>query len=597
MVHWIPRTILRQSSRSRPRLSSASLKAGAARTIGIALAMIVLFAVTTAGSPPENIPPEELVGGLPRADALRLGERLYREGLLPSGEYVQATVQEELQVDGRAFNCMSCHQHSGLGNSDGNLVKLPITGPFLYKPFPKEQAILRSSRKDIPAVFRSRDVRPAYTHETLARAIRQGISAAGVQLHEAMPRFELSDRDMAILILYLDTLNRDFSPGVDEKTLRFATVITAEVSAEDRQAMLATLDAYVADRNSQNRHDEERSLKGSFEMEQMYQSYRRLSLDRWELNGPPDTWDAQLEAYYRKAPVFALLGGISTRDWRPVHAFCERNQLPCIYPLTDFPVLSDTDWYTLYFSRGLAQEGETAARYLAGREDRSPDGAIIQVYRDEPKGARLAGAFRDAGRRAGLPAPVERVLKTGESADVDFWRDLAREQPGGIIVAWLEAKDVADLAVLAGAPGKPRQVILSASLTGTDLAVVPETVRGFTSLTYPYSLPQEDKKIRFVAESWLRLRKIPVTNKIIQYKMYFLTWMLSCAVMDIRSWFYRDYFLESFDMSRDQTYNVGFYPRMSFGRGQRYGAKGCYIVQLGAGSRPELVKKSDWVVQ
>jgi hypothetical protein len=38
------------------------------------------------------------------------------------------------------------------------------------------------------------------------------------------------------------------------------------------------------------------------------------------------------------------------------------------------------------------------------------------------------------------------------------------------------------------------------------------------------------------------------------------------------------------------------YGRLSFGPGQRYAAKGCYIVQLGKGPDPELVKKSDWVI-
>jgi hypothetical protein len=41
---------------------------------------------------------------------------------------------------------------------------------------------------------------------------------------------------------------------------------------------------------------------------------------------------------------------------------------------------------------------------------------------------------------------------------------------------------------------------------------------------------------------------------------------------------------------------VPLYERISFGPGQRYASKGCYIVQLSDGDRPELVRKTDWVV-
>ncbi|MDA8240180.1 MAG: hypothetical protein M0Z67_07390 [Nitrospiraceae bacterium] len=40
---------------------------------------------------------------------------------------------------------------------------------------------------------------------------------------------------------------------------------------------------------------------------------------------------------------------------------------------------------------------------------------------------------------------------------------------------------------------------------------------------------------------------------------------------------------------QDEIYPL--YPRFSFGPGQRYGSKGCYIVQLARGPKPELIKK------
>ena len=59
--------------------------------------------------------------------------------------------------------------------------------------------------------------------------------------------------------------------------------------------------------------------------------------------------------------------------------------------------------------------------------------------------------------------------------------------------------------------------------------------------------------------------------------------------------YYRDNFLDAIGMIDDLE--VPLYVRLSFGPGQRYASKGCYIVQLSKGEKPVLVRKSDWVIQ
>ena len=49
-------------------------------------------------------------------------------------------------------------------------------------------------------------------------------------------------------------------------------------------------------------------------------------------------------------------------------------------------------------------------------------------------------------------------------------------------------------------------------------------------------------------------------------------------------------------MMNDEYFAIINYPRASFGQGQRYAVKGCYIVQLEEGEKPGLIKRSDWVV-
>ena len=62
--------------------------------------------------------------------------------------------------------------------------------------------------------------------------------------------------------------------------------------------------------------------------------------------------------------------------------------------------------------------------------------------------------------------------------------------------------------------------------------------------------------------------------------MYFLSWPLTAGIKSMQSNFYRDYFLEMIDMMSDQNYTIPKYPNLSFGPGQRFASKGCYIVQI-----------------
>ena len=236
-----------------------------------------------------------LVGLTPRDDAddLRQGERMYRDGVLPSGRPMRALVNGDVPTDGTMFSCVTCHLRSGMGSLEGAVPAPPISGPRLYAPrfrFPKRA--LRRKPREAPTSPEPDAVRPAYTDATLARAVREGIDPSGRTLDAAMPRFLLEDADMPILIRYLKSLSAGSAPGVTDTTIRFASLVTEGVDSADRDAMLSTLEAYVADRNAVPRRQEAPSGSATLG-KPMYAGYsgaRRLELDRWELRGPRDTW-------------------------------------------------------------------------------------------------------------------------------------------------------------------------------------------------------------------------------------------------------------------------------------------------------------------
>jgi hypothetical protein len=534
------------------------------------------------------------VAGLPADEALKLGERMYREGVLPSGEPMMALVSEDVEVDSTMFSCSSCHLRSGRGSLEGTVITLPTCGSWLYKPLVGRE--MRETTK-VPDYLNPPPFRDAYTDELVARALWAGKNPNGREFTWVMPRYKMSTTDMEILVHYLKNLSATFSPGVDETTLRFATVVSRDVSIEDRDAMLEPLKAVVRDRNSQVRHNERRAQHGPFEMEEMYNPYRRYSLAVWELQGKASTWSAQLEDYYREAPVFAMLGGIVPGDWTPIHDFCERYQIPCLFPITEYPVVSEGDWYTLYFDRGHYQEGDAAARFLRRFEGPARDAPVVQVLRDNRAARDLASGFGAARMTMGLPAATERVVAPEQTVDGAFWSRLAADHPGAVLALWLQPGDLAELSTLAEAEPRPPLVFVSEGLLDEEVLTLPPALRPFTFITHPGSLPEDVGRSRLAVTSWLKAKGLPVTNYEVQARVYFLSWALAQMIHMMRDDFYRDYFLDIADMMRDETYSVAsIYPRLSFGPGQRYASKGCYIVQLDDSEPPKLVKRSEWVI-
>jgi hypothetical protein len=533
---------------------------------------------------------------------LRLGERMYREGVLPSGNPMQASVKGDVPAQGTMFSCVTCHLRSGMGSVEGAVAAPSISGPKLYAPRLRFLKAPRRRKPREPAVVPEPDVvRPAYTDATLARALREGIDPSGRTLDPAMPRYRMEDRDLTILVRYLKTLSAEPPPGVTDETIRFASVVTEGVEPADRKAMLDTLEAYLEDRNAVPRRPGTRARAGAARnpMHVGYVGSRRLELVDWELRGPSGTWRGELEDLQRAQPVFGLLGGMVAGEWRPIHEFCEEEGVPCLFPITELPVVSGTDWHTLYFSKGLYGEGETAARYVRSVLGLSAKAPVLQLLRDTPEGRGLAQGFEDAwtappGKR---PAPQRRVLEPRDEVSAALLETVAGAEKEGVAVLWLPPADLSAVWKLMAGPRSPRAVFVSSGLLGGALDSIPEPARSHTYITYPGTLPEEQAARMEAVESWHQAHNVALTRPAVQSRAYFVGSMLSAALARMGDDLHRDYLLDVLDMMTDQTFAIAPYERLSFGHAQRYASKGCYIVQLGPGPRPALLKRSEWVVR
>ncbi len=322
---------------------------------------------------------------------------------------------------------------------------------------------------------------------------------------------------------------------------------------------------------------------------------KKITLSRWMLKGPPETWGGQLEEYYKKEPVFALLGGITTGDWEPIHRFCEENQIPCLFPITDYPVISEKDWYTLYFSKGIYQEGEAAARYLNSLHDLLKDKTILQVVRDSRKGRVLSQGFLEAWAGFGHQAPQTLILKPGEELTPKTLQGAGDRKHPDVLLLWDDTGALPALESLAEEKDRPAMVFISWSCVGKSLLTLKEPARDFTYITYPYRVPQDDARYyEAYIRPLLKGKTLQGETRRIFEQAYSTSEILTRALIDMRGEYYRDFFFDTIGMMTDQDYPL--FERLSFGPGQRYASKGCYIAQLGKGKDLQLVKKSDWVI-
>jgi len=68
------------------------------------------------------------------AEQLQAGERLYRQGVLPSDTPLIAEREGAEPMQGQAAACVNCHLRSGLGTVEGRIMIPPITARYLFRP-------------------------------------------------------------------------------------------------------------------------------------------------------------------------------------------------------------------------------------------------------------------------------------------------------------------------------------------------------------------------------------------------------------------------------------------------------------------------------
>jgi hypothetical protein len=515
-----------------------------------------------------------------------LAERLYRHGLLPSGQPLRARGPTG-ELAGADAACARCHRPSGMGVVEGDRIIPPIAGRFLFQRRADTVAEVESRHPrgpDLAHALGRQRARVPYDRDRLVRAIRDGVDASGRSLDALMPRYALDDGDARLLIDYLAQLSAAPSAGVTPQTIDFATVVTPDVGAVERQAMLDVVSAFFDVHNAGRELERLRARRYAGATASSARAWR---LHVWQLTGPPATWDAQLVEAVRRQPVFALVSGISTQTWDPVQRFCERRALPCWFPIVDLPPFAEGDFYSVYFSEGVRLEAAILARVLATQRPRR----LLLVRGDD---AAAAGAVQAALERLGRDGIVaeERVVPS-------FDRPALGGAFAGVgatdaVMLWLRARELPRLGDVP--PPSGASLYLSATLAGGERAPLPPAWKAQARLIYPFELPELRRAAMARVRAWLQTRGLPLVDERVQADAYLACVLLAEKLDEMRDLVQRDELLERAEVGLAMRAPTAMYRRLSLGPGQRFASKGGYVARFAAPTSPALLGASDWIV-
>ena len=491
--------------------------------------------------------------------------------------------------------CVACHRASGFGSSEGGYFTPPITGPILFNERRLDRARFMMNRfeqsqsKRLHARLVQPHMRPAYTTETLARALRDGVDAGGQTLDAAMPRYDLTDADVANLASYLSSLSATPDPGISAEEIHLATVIGPDVPESQRAAMLTTVQAYVDWINKTRIGEGSRPGFSPYHQNDIAGAQRRWRLHVWELQGPPESWRAQLEDLYRRQPVFALVSGLAKGSWEPIAGFCDANRLPALFPITDHPAVERAEsGYTFYFSKGKPLEADGLATFLASRTP--PLRSVMQILGE---GVEAASAADELGRSLRTKSPEIKLIDAP-------WRSetisslLETGMPEAIVVWPGEAEDDALASLIESLP-KAISVLLPSDRAAMAAHRLSKDSASRVFLAYPYELAGVVHPLAFRVRAWVRSRGLEMDEPRFRFQTYYAASLLDAALSRLISDFFRDYLVEAVESEAEGDLNPGLFPSLALGPGQRFASKGLFVVRIDEGAPDGIKPASDWI--
>lgn len=471
------------------------------------------------------------------------GRRLYELGLGTGDEPIQAALEGELRLRGAEAACARCHRSSGMGGREGEVVIPPVAGSILFARAAPTWPV-RAGRPSPPIQPLRHESRQAYDDERVLRALREGIDTEGRTLGHWMPRYRLTPADERALLAYLRLLGQDDEAGPRDGVLHLATIITPDADPHRARTVEQAMRAWARSG----------ALGGL-----------PIDLRVWRLQGDAASWGDQLHAMHQHHRPYAVLSGAGGGQWGTVRDFCERESLPCLFPVVDFAPDDQRDRYSLYFSRGVVLEARLLARHLRLQP---MNGRVVQWIDPSDRGAGRAAAERLCHE---LGEAECSILVVAGAQLRKFDPDL---HPGDVVVAWLGSAMLREMTARHPTAFSGVSVYLSARLAPPTLSDLPPAWREGVAWISAGSDPARLRgKAALGLVPWAQRIGMALGDEALLSEVYAATYFFADALSRMKGRWNRDWLMETLEGSHFTRPAGAAFLSLSLGPGQREAAK------------------------
>lgn len=392
----------------------------------------------------------------------RLGRTIYHKGRTDAGEELRVSLAgSDGSLSATLFRCVQCHGVGGQGTQEGGLRVPPLTPPFLTRPHVSLQ---------------TGQPRGAYTDQTLARAITQGVDTTGESLHSGMPRYHLTDHQAAALVAYLKKIGTDddADPGVAATTIAVGATLplSGSLASIGRDAQ-AVLEGYFRNVNERG------GIYG-----------RRIRLVVAD-TGKDASQAAATEWLVKTEQVFALVGSFESGDTSKTHGLLEHEQVPLIGPLALSPQPSDPpNPYVFYTLPGFDIQYRVLLDFLMSQPRLATDQARPRVAIIQPKKTTVLNSILTPTKRNTLNIVVEQEYGRGAVAGDGLVQRLKRDHVDAVVFVG-DGEDFLRLAQKLDQQYLSPMLLAPAGMVGQKVLFIPSQLRSKVVLAAAIDPPTE----------------------------------------------------------------------------------------------------------